>query len=131
MKLVSVYRVPEAVDILYSLLAERRPEESISHTKLPSMADHRTFVYSHPYAVWYLIEQGHDYVGTTYLTKHDEIGIFVFKAHQRRGYGRRAVELLRQLHPGKHLWNVNPANLPSIELVEKLGGKIIQHTYIL
>lgn len=129
MKLVSVYRVPEGVDILYSLLAERTPEQSISHRKMPTIEDHRRFVRSRPYTAWYLIDVSRDYVGSIYLTKANEIGIFIFNAHKGRGFGEQAVRMIKEAHPGEHLWNVNPANKPSIALVEKLGGKLIQLTY--
>lgn len=129
MKLVSAYRVPDAEEILYSLLAERTADQSISHTKMPTMEEHRRFFQSRPYTAWYLIDNSHDYVGAIYLTRANEIGVFVFKAHQGKGIGQRAVEMVREAHPGPHLWNVNPANKRSIALVERLGGRLIQLTY--
>jgi RimJ/RimL family protein N-acetyltransferase len=129
MRLVSVYDVPDAEDILYVLLEQRTPEQSISHRKMPTLPEHRAFIKSKPYLAWYLIEEGAQYVGATYLSQQREIGIFIFNAHQGRGLGRRAVEMLMRGHPGEFLANVNPNNANSRRFWEKLGGRLIQVTY--
>jgi hypothetical protein len=65
MRLVSVYDVPDAEDILYVLLEQRTPEQSISHRKMPTLPEHRAFIKSKPYLAWYLnrrrcaIRRGH------------------------------------------------------------------------
>ena len=129
MRLVSVYDVPDAEDILYVLLEQRTPEQSISHRKMPTLPEHRAFIQSKPYLAWYLIEEGAQYVGATYLSQQREIGIFIFNAHQGRGLGRQAVEMLMRGHPGEFLANVNPNNANSRRFWEKLGGRLIQVTY--
>ena len=77
MKLISVYDYPGAEEILFDLLRERTPEQSISHKSLPTRIQHRMFIGSQPYKAWYLIEVS-DVVGAIYLTYYDEIGIFIF-----------------------------------------------------
>ena len=114
---------------LYRLLGERTPEESISHRHMPSLTEHIEFVRSQPYEAWYLIMVGIGAVGSIYLSKQREIGVFIFRVHQRKGYGRAAVLELMRLHPGRFLANVNPANDASHGLWQGLGGRLIQVTY--
>ena len=63
----------EQVDVLYTFLQVRG--FSISHTVLPSYADHVDFVTNHPYRAWYLIEVREEYIGSIYLTYQNTIGI--------------------------------------------------------
>lgn len=116
---------------LYDLLAERTPEQSISHRRMPNWEDHLAFIDSMPYMAWYVLRQSYSdaIVGACYLTRQREIGLSVFKAHQRKGYGRSAVEQLMKKHPGQFLANINPANEASIALFRSLGfGAPIQIT---
>src|SRR3972149_4350668 len=143
MNLVGVYHVKpasKANHILYDLLKERTPEQSISHKELPSFTDHVKFVNSRPYQAWYLIQANspiatgiHEnemaYVGACYLTKQREIGVFIFNNFRGYRYGKQAVQLLMEKHPGKFLANVNPKNEPSIKLWSSLDFKHIQNTY--
>ena len=129
-KLESVYKDPETVNVLYDLLKERTPSQSISHKEMPSFKDHKKFYDSMPYLSWGIIKnEENQIVGSIYLTHQREIGIFIFKKCQGFGYGSAAVRHLMDMWPGKFLWNVNPENTPSIKLVESLGGKLIQWTY--
>ena len=130
-KLDSVYKYNDAEAVLYQLLAERLPSQSISHQMLPTLNSHRRFVRSHPYRAWYLILDDELRVGSVYLTKDREIGVFVFQKFQRRGYGKEAIKQLMELWPGRFLANINPANEGSIRLFQKLGFKHIQNTYSL
>jgi RimJ/RimL family protein N-acetyltransferase len=114
---------------LYQLLAERTPEQSISHRKMPTMDAHIRFIMSRPYAHWYEILADGKTVGAIYLSEQREIGVAIFQQHQRKGYGKAAVLELMSLHPGKFLANVNPANDASRKLWESLGGKLLQVTY--
>lgn len=127
MRLVSVYE-SMAETVLFRLLSERTPEQSISHKSMPDYEDHVDFVRSRPYVAWYLIQAGQEFVGSVYLSKQREIGIFIFREHARKGYAGWAVAEIRRLHPGPMLANINPANTASIRFFEKLG-KRIQVTY--
>lgn len=68
-------------------------------------------------------------VGTIYLTTLREIGISIFRSHQRQGYAIQAIDLLTAAHPGKFLANINPKNTASIGMFKKLGFNHIQNTY--
>jgi len=135
MQLTDVYEDPAAVyGSLYRLIKQRQPVESISHVKMPTWNEHCDFVDSEPYQYWYLItigEAGRLCIGTIYLTHQREIGVFIHSEFRGNGYAREAVEMIRGMHPGRILANVNPDNEPSRNLWESMGGKLIQVTYTL
>ena len=131
MILAPVASVPNATHILYELLKERPPEAAISHKRMPTFEEHAAFVAGHPYQAWYLLEVGGACVGSAYLTKQSEVGIFIFKQHHGRGYGKRAIALLREHHPGRLLANVAPGNAASHKFFRALGAVKIQETYAL
>ena len=62
---------------LYNLLKEREPSTNISHKNMPSFSEHVTFVSSNPYFRWYIIEYQGKKSGSVYLSKNNEIGIFL------------------------------------------------------
>lgn len=119
----------EDINTLFKLLAERTGEQAISHKKMPTFGEHTRFVKSCPYQVWYLITDGGEPVGATYLTHANELGIFVFNRHKGKGYGKGAIlEMLRRFEPPFYA-NINPANEASRKFFESLGFKFIQTTY--
>lgn len=61
---------------LYELLKKRDPLANISHKKMPTYKEHIKFVKSRPYKVWYVIHFGKRKVGSIYLSKQNEIGLF-------------------------------------------------------
>ena len=115
---------------LYDILRERTPDESISHKEMPTWDEHVEFVNSMPYQHWYLIESKlYGVLGTIYLTKNREVGVFIKRKFRGEGYAKAAIRLLRERHPGRLLANVNPNNETSRKLWESLGGELIQVTY--
>ncbi len=70
---------------LYNLLEERGPRTNISHKKMPSMKQHEKFIQSKPYSKWYIIENLGQDVGSIYLSKNNEIGVFILKKNQNKG----------------------------------------------
>lgn len=129
MRLVSVYEAENAPLYLYALLVERPVEANISHRKLPTAAEHLAFVKSHPYGAWYLVLEGGSVLGSVYLTKQREIGVFIFREYQHQGWAKKAIAELRKIHPGRCLANVAPGNEVSKRLFEGLGARHIQNTY--
>ncbi len=115
---------------LYELLEERNPKANISHRKLPSYENHVKFVMSKPYSNWYIISNKNQKFGSIYLSKQDEIGIFIKKGTQTRGIGTKAIKLLmkKNLRP-RYLANINPKNTKSKKFFKKNNFKLIQHTY--
>jgi len=129
MNLVPITRVKNWMKVLYELLEERTPDQSISHKETPTFEEHEFFVNSNPYLVWYFIEHDKVIMGSIYLTNNREIGIFIFKKHKSKGFGKVAVEALMEKHPGKFLANIAPTNKESIQFFEGLDFKLIQKTY--
>ena len=127
--LIPIFQEKKSVLILYDLLKERTPEQSISHKKMPNLIEHTEFVRRHPYQAWYLIQSPEDgYVGSIYLTRRREIGVFVFNAFKGHGYGTHAIKEIMAKWPGKFFANVNPDNKDSMRFFSKLGD-VIQVTY--
>jgi RimJ/RimL family protein N-acetyltransferase len=136
MKFIDVYSDEagrrNAARILYRLLEERPEYANISHKSMPTWEQHVEFKARHPYQSWMLIEVDDEIVGAIYLSRQDEIGIGIFNAHQGKGHASRAIALLmRERGPRRFLANIAPANEPSHKLFEKLGFRLIQHTYSL
>ena len=65
---------------LFELLKERESSTNISHRKMTSYKEHVNFVSSKPYSKWYVIYYGKNKVGSIYLSKQNEIGIFIKKS---------------------------------------------------
>lgn len=115
---------------LYELLKERESSTNISHRKMPTYNEHMNFVLSKPYSKWYIIYYGRNKVGSIYLSKQNEIGIFIKEVFFMKGIGTDALRLLMELNPRKRfLANINPKNKKSIEFFKKNRFKILQHTY--
>ena len=100
-------------NFLYELLKERDSRANISHKKMPSIKQHEKFIQSKPYSKWYIIQNSNNDVGSIYLSKSNEIGIFLIEKNPKIRY----------------LANVNPKNKKSIKFFKKNGFKLIQHTY--
>ena len=128
--LEKIHTIHRHEKILYQLLKERSPKQAISHKKMPSTQEHIAFINTNPYEAWYFIVNYDGYVvGSIYLSKQREIGLAIFNEYQRKGYGKIAVELLREKHAGKMLANINPDNEASIKFFTGLGFKLLQQTY--
>ncbi len=138
MRLVEV-RVNLDCEVLYELLHERTPEQSISHKAMPTTAEHEKFVASRPYFAWYLIWVKSwsrmvlpKAVGSIYLSNQREVGVSIYNDFKSKGYGTEAIKKLMELHPGKFFFNINPMNYSGrVFLQEQFGAKLIQHTYII
>ena len=115
---------------LYQHLKERDPITRISHKKMPTFSEHEKFVMSNPYSKWYIIIKKNKKIGSVYLTKMNEIGLFLKKEFQNSGLGQRSLELVMELNPRtRYLANVSPKNERSTKFFKKNGFKLIQHTY--
>jgi RimJ/RimL family protein N-acetyltransferase len=129
-KLSDVYSHPGSNDVLYDLLREREPHESISHRSMPTWRQHCRFVDSRPYLDWRIVVHEGLPRGAVYLTKQRELGVGILKEHRGHKFASRALSKLMEMHAGGHfLANINPANQASIALFLKLGfGGPIQIT---
>lgn len=115
-------------EYLYELLKEKTPEQNISHKELPSYEDHVAFNEAKPYIQDFIIVVYGDRVGRVYITKQDEIGIHIGKAHRKNGYASEVVDMLMQKRK-LILANISPKNKASIKFFEKKGFTPLQITY--
>ncbi len=121
---------PEDAEFLFALLKERPAHANISHRRMPSWDDHVKFIASCPYEAWYIIEddEGAD-CGSVYLTKADELGVFVWSTERGKGYGRAAVAEVMRRHPRRRfVANIAPMNRESQSFFASFGFKLIQYT---
>ncbi len=115
---------------LYDLLKERNEKINISHKKMPTFKNHEKFVMSKPYKKWYIIMNEKEKVGSIYLSKFNEIGIFLKKNIRGQGIGQKSLEMIVEKNPEKrYLANINPQNHKSIKFFKNNNFKIIQYTY--
>ena len=68
--------------------------------KMPTFPQHKKFVLSKPYSKWYVIYQNSIKIGSIYLSKEDEIGIFLLKKYR----GTALVPIL-QFEPASAIMN--------------------------
>jgi|TARA_B100000959_G_scaffold281683_1_gene346320 RimJ/RimL family protein N-acetyltransferase len=118
------------VKFLFDLLKERDPRVNISHKKMPTYSQHTKFIKSKPYSKWYIILKSKQKIGSIYLSKNDEIGIFLSKKFQGKNVGNFALNELMKKNPRKRfLANVNPKNKKSISFFKNNNFKLIQYTF--
>ena len=118
------------VRFLFDLLKERNSRVNISHKKMPTYNQHTKFIKSKPYSKWYIILKSKQKIGSIYLSKNDEIGIFLSKKFQGKTVGNFALNELMKKNPRKRfLANVSPKNKKSMEFFKKNGFKLIQYTF--
>jgi len=117
-------------EFLYDLLKNRNPRANISHKKLPSFSEHIKFIESKPYSKWYIILTNNEKIGSIYLSKNDEIGIFLKSTIQKKGIGKEALKLIIKKNPRAHyLANISPQNKTSMKFFKNQKFKLIQYTY--
>ena len=116
---------------LYQLLKNRDLHTSISHKDMPSYVSHIKFVESKPYSNWYVIKNGKEKVGSIYLSKNDEVGLFLKDGFRRRNIGSIALNLMIKKNPrDRYLSNINPKNKNAIKFFKKNNFKLIQYTFM-
>ena len=115
---------------LFDLLKERDSRANISHKKMPTYAEHIKFIKSKPYTKWYIVLKSKQKIGSVYLSKNDEVGVFISKKFQGQNIGDVALCELMKKNPRKRfLANLNPKNKKSISFVTSNGFKLIQYTF--
>ena len=117
-------------EFLFDLLKQREGIVNISHKSLPDWEEHLQYVKKHDYQSWDIIWVENTRIGNIYLTKNDEIGIFIDKKLQFHGYGSKALEeFMKKNGKKRYLANINPTNYKSIQFFGKNGFTHIQNTY--
>lgn len=148
MILLDIYayvKLDHSVDkFLYRLLSQRKPYQNISHKEMPTYEGHVHFIKSRPYKQWYVCVVKNNLVGSIYLTKLDEIGIFLDENWIGMGYGSNILLMLYAMNPSIQVFkaNISPLNSHSIAFFANKGfkyegqqlntekDKIIQYIYL-
>lgn len=127
MILISVYGTQEPERtmyerLLYKLLAERKPNQCISHKEMPTYANHVKFIRSKPYKEHFIIYDSKWPVGSAYISKNNEIGLFIFEEFHNKGYGTKTLNDIIKKYKKENLYaNINPQNYKSIAFFKKHG----------
>ena len=115
---------------LYELLKNRDPHANISHKNMPSYSTHLKFIKSNPYSKWYIIQIGRKKIGSIYLSKDNEIGIFLKNDFQSKDVGTTALKQIMMKNPRqRYLANISPKNKKYIQFFKQNQFKLIQYTY--
>jgi len=115
---------------LYELLKTRDSLANISHKKVPSYDEHVNFILSNPYTAWYIIEYEEEKIGSAYLSKQDEIGIFLTDDSLYDKIGKSVINLLIKNNPRKrYLANVSPQNKKLQNFFVNNGFTGLEYTY--
>ena len=113
-------------------MSERKQFENISHKKLPSYNNHVKFIKSKPYAKWLLIECREKILGSVYLSKNNEIAIWIkkdIKDYKMKIRKKILEEVITKFTRKKYLTNINPRNKKIINFYKKNGFKLIHSTF--
>ena len=113
-------------------MSERKQFENISHKKLPSYNNHVKFIKSKPYAKWLLIECREKILGSVYLSKNNEIAIWIkkdIKDYKMKIRKKILEEIITKFTRKKYLTNINPRNKKIINFYKKNGFKLIYSTF--
>jgi RimJ/RimL family protein N-acetyltransferase len=128
--LISVYTHDKTLKdyyyrFLYDLLKQREPYQNISHKEMPTWENHVKFVDNKPYKDWFIIYEttSKQRVGSIYLSKENEIGIFLSKKQRQKGYGREALNSIMEYfnHVREIKANIAPLNSASICFFVNMG----------
>ena len=137
MKLIPVDRYSQAHrDVLWALLKSRPEIACVSHKEMPTRSEHDTFVATHPYHDWCLVDVDGEIAGSVFISQParpsvvgDELSIDLFEHFWGYGYATEALTLMMQRHPrDRYIANVAPNNPKSRALFERLGFKHCQDT---
>ena len=126
------------IEALFMILSKRKNYQKISFKKLPSFKEHKSFVKNHPYRMWFLIIKDKKYVGTIYLSKMNEIGIFVIKHLEVieplvdfviEKY--KPLKRKKSIRSENFIINISPKDVMFNNIIKDMGAKLIQNTYLL
>ena len=81
LELIEVEQIDKHANFLWRLLESREEVKKISSTSETDFESHLEFVRKHPYRKWYIVGLNELFVGSTYLSFHNEIGLQILPQH--------------------------------------------------
>lgn len=127
----------DQVKKLYLLLSKKK--NSISHTKLPSFAQHNEFVLNNLYIAWYLIYKDANLMGSVYLQPDNSIGINLLNLNKKDvieifNYikkNHRPLPEIKSSRRKEFFINISPNDTNMIKILSQLKKKEIQRSFII
>ena len=139
LKLVRVNKSNAHALILYNILKNRDTKTNISHKKIPTLKQHANFISSLPYRYWFIIKKSSRVLGSTYITRSNEISISLLKKNTKN-FSEVLSMIITNIKPlpaiaskrnGKFILNLSPNNKFYNKLLKSIGAKKIQETFLL
>ena len=101
-------------------------------------SEHAKFVRNNPYRKWFLIKYNNIPVGTIYCTFENSIGFFILDKYTKysKKIFKRVFEKIKPLpkklsiNQDKFTMNISSNNKKYQKIINGIGGKIIQKTFI-
>jgi len=119
---------PDDYKVLYAMLLDRRPELNISHKTMPEYNKHCEFWDNNPYPTVKMIENKNRLLGYFYLTRLNEIGLFLIEFDEEL-FRRLLIEILKTYSDRRLLVNISINNTEYQRVFVGCGFKMIQQTY--
>ena len=122
----------EIQEALWGLLDKKFAETdiNISHKSMPTYVEHCDFVNSIPYLGWYIVRASGYTIGSAYITRQGEIGVYIDPDYRKHDVVKKTIAEIARRHPrSSYLFNVNPRNKDMIKILEDKGAKLLQSTY--
>ena len=125
------------IDLLFKLLKQRKIANNISHSKIPSYAEHKKFVFSNPYRYWFIIKDKNECKGTVFITINNEISIKLIQYKDILFIeilniilkNIKSLKAIPSRRNSNFIFNVSPYNKEIIKVLKKMKCKKIQETY--
>lgn len=125
----------EDIHALYRLLQVR--ENNISHTEIPSFAEHTEFVKNHPYRFWYLIQTMQAPIGSVYFHFDNSIGVsipgqtsaLVATAIRKAVSLHRPLRAVKSVRSNRFYINSSPENQQLRQALNFIHWEILQISY--
>ena len=126
----------EHINILFKLLNSRA--NSISHQSKTSIDEHKGFVKSHPYRIWYIVLDEKKAIGSFYVSNDNTIGINLNDSinnamvamiinHVKENFS--PLPEIKSVRAKNFSINVHPDNILLRRALDILEVEIIQLTY--
>ena len=142
-KLVEVEANEEHTLLLFEHLKKRSKASNISHSKMPTLEEHKMFLKHHPYRNWWLIydlDPGTEFLGTVYIASDNSIGLHL-NLDQIDFSALYFINKLKSMTPpmkgeesrvfGDYFFNVSPKNKELIHWLSISGFAESQRSFVL
>lgn len=134
--LIKIQKTGANAKILFGILKKRTT--NISQKSLPSYSAHKSFVLNHPYRVWYFVKQKDEVIGNAYILKNNCIGITIIKNNKivipivikQILQKHKPLKAIKSVRAAEFDFNVSPNNVEYISILEKMGAKLAQVTFV-